>query len=135
MKPRFRSYDPFASLQTLSPAVPPTMAEGTVRAPLSGPDERSQLERLEPSMARAICLLWGHPEMNAYFDKLWLADNSRTPIHPGVMSELMLLSHVHQRVMPQRPKRGLASIYGTDYALPGAKVDPWSHTVHNSRRG
>jgi len=66
-------------------------------------------------MAQAITLMWGYPELNAYFDRFWLADGTQTPIDPEAMSELMLLAHIHQSLVPQRPPRSLASIYGTDY--------------------
>jgi len=75
-------------------------------------------------MAQAISLMWGYPEMNAYFDRLWLADGSQTPIDPEAMSELMLLAQIHQAIVPQRPGRSLATIYGTDYAR-GGHSDVW----------
>jgi hypothetical protein len=75
-------------------------------------------------MAQAISLMWGYPEMNAYFDRLWLADGSQTPIDPEAMSELMLLAQIHQAIVPQRPGRSLATMYGTDYAR-GGRSDVW----------
>jgi hypothetical protein len=89
--------------------------------PLAGP--RSVLEERHPGMVQAILLMWGHPEMNAYFDRLWLADGSQTPIDPEAMSELMVLAQVHHMLMPQRPQTSLATIYGTAYT-PG-KRDVW----------
>lgn len=127
MKPRPRFYDPFARLQTLSPLV-------TKRAPAApaqrAPDahDRSVLETRYPGMAHAITLLWGYPEMNEYFRKLWLADESLTPIEPEAMSELMLLAQVHLHIVPEKPQRTLASIYGTAYDNP-AKRDVWEHVT------
>ncbi len=123
MKPRPRSYDPFARLPTLSqPARATAPAAPVRRAP--DPRDRSVLETRYPGMAHAITLLWGHPEMNEYFRKLWLADGNQTPIEPEAMSELMLLAQVHLEIVPAKPQRTLASIYGTDYITPG-KRDVW----------
>jgi len=58
--------------------------------------DRSVLETLHPGIAHAITLLWGYPEMDEYFSKLWLADDRQMPIHPEAMSELMLLARVHE---------------------------------------
>ncbi|MCS7100855.1 MAG: hypothetical protein NZL99_04070, partial [Burkholderiaceae bacterium] len=75
----------------------------------------SVLEKRYPAILNSIRLMWGYPELNTYFDKLWLADGNQTPIDPEAMSELMLLARVHQELVPARPARNLASIYGTDY--------------------
>jgi len=40
------------------------------------------------------------------------------------MSELMLLAQIHQVLIPQRPGRSLATIYGTDYGR-GGRRDVW----------
>lgn len=130
MKPRSRSYDPFARLPTLSPPARETAPAAPVRR---APDmrDRSVLETRYPGMAHAITLLWGHPEMNEYFRKLWLADGSQTPLEPDAMSELMLLAQVHLHIVPEKPQRTLASIYGTAYSTP-AKRDVWEDV--NGRR-
>jgi len=123
MKPRLRSYDPFARLPTLSPPA----RTATPTAPgrrSSDARDRSVLETRYPGIAHAITLLWGHPEMNEYFRKLWLADGNQTPIEPDAMSELMLLAQVHLHIVPDKPQRTLASIYGTAYNTP-AKRDVW----------
>jgi hypothetical protein len=114
MKPRLRSYDPFADLH---PRLPQPAANDAVtpRVPLTGGTDRSVLESRHPGMVQAICLMWGYPELNAYFERLWLADGSQTPIVPEAMSELMLLAQLHRAIVPQRPGRSLATIYGTDY--------------------
>ena len=75
-------------------------------------------------MVQAISLMWGYPELNAYFDRLWIADGTQTPIDPEAMSELMLLAQVHQALVPQRPARSLASIYGADRNV-GRRKDLW----------
>lgn len=88
--------------------------------------EMSVLEICHPDIARAIELLWGFPEMNDYFDRLWIADDTHGPIDPDAMSDLMLLARVHQILMPERPNRSLASIYGSNRLLdPRSANDPW----------
>jgi hypothetical protein len=113
MKPRIRSSDPFAALHTLTPVIPP-VRDPVTSGPRPSAADRSVLEELHPGIAHAVTLLWGHPEMNDYFAKLWLADDRQTPIHPEAMSELMLLARVHEALAPARtePER---SIYGTAY--------------------
>jgi|GEM_PF-1310568 len=108
--------------------LPPTAARPAVASAAQGATQTSILETRHPEIARAVSLLWGYPEMNEYFDRLWLADGSQGPIDPDAMSELMLLARVHQMLLPQRPGRSLASIYGSNRLYetsPGAR-DPWS---------
>ena len=73
------------------------------------------LEVRHPDIVQAITLLWGHPEMNVYFEKLWMDDGNRTPIAPEAMSELMLLAGVHGWLAPRRT-RTMASIYDASSA-------------------
>lgn len=129
MKPSIRNYafdshDVRAAPEALRPA-----AAGAASERMS---QQSKLERNYPQMARAISLLWGYPEMNEYFDKLWLSDGSSQPIDPEVMADLMLLARVHQEVLPVRPKTTLNSIYGTAYAERATKSDVWSY-AHRMR--
>ena len=89
---------------------------------------KSVLEAFHPEIVRAISLLWGFPEMNEYFDRLWLADEAHGPIAPEAMSELMLLWRVHQTLVPQRPSRSMASLYGGNRGFEtasGSARDPW----------
>jgi hypothetical protein len=112
------------------PRVPPTrkpdarVMEHGATAPRT---EISVVEARHPEIARAISLLWGFPEMNEYFDRLWLADGDQGPIDPDAMSELMLLSRVHQNIVPQRPGRSLAALYGGNRVNDpvGRPRDPW----------
>ncbi len=92
----------------------------------------SVLEQRHPEIAKAVSLLWGYPEMNEYFDRLWLAEGSQGPIDPDAMSELMLLARVHQALVPQRPARTLAQIYGSSrlHESKPAEEDPWSQVPH-----
>jgi hypothetical protein len=127
MKPRLRNYDPFANLhpQRQQPAANDAVTRITPpTAPKTKENSRSVIEARYPGMLQAISLMWGYPELNAYFDRLWIADGSQTPIDPEAMSELMLLAQIHQSIVPQRPGRSLATIYGTDYAR-GRRKDVW----------
>jgi hypothetical protein len=81
----------------------------------------SVLEALHPDIVQAITLLWGYPEMNQYFEKLWLDDGTRSPIAPEAMSELMLLAGVHRWLAPQLPARTMASIYDASHAAHAAR--------------
>jgi hypothetical protein len=76
----------------------------------------SVLETRHPEIIHAITLLWGYPEMNQYFERLWLDDGRGCPIAPEAMSELMLLAGVHRWLSPQRPVRSMASIYDASHA-------------------
>ena len=102
-------------------------ARGTERRTAVPRNETSVIEARHPDIARAISLLWGFPEMNEYFDRLWLAEGNQGPIDPDAMSELMLLSRVHQGIVPQRPGRSLAALYGGNRTneTNGRPRDPW----------
>jgi hypothetical protein len=125
MKPPIRSYT-FDSLDvrsSLGVGVPRSQPFSSERT--KPDDPTSKLERVYPAMANAIRLLWGFPEMNEYFDKLWLADDRAEPIDPEVMADLMLLARVHQDIVPVRPKASTSSIYGSAYGERPAKRDIW----------
>lgn len=91
-------------------------------------DDFSIVEARHPDIARAITLLWGYPEMNEYFERIWVADGFHAPIDPDAMSELMLLARLHQAITPQRPGRSMASILSNNrWQQTSASVapDPW----------
>ncbi len=118
MKTRFNAY--YQSIPRLDR--PRADRDGAVdRAPSArgGPKPPSRqpsvLEAFHPDIVQAITLLWGHPEMNQYFEKLWLDDGTRSPIAPEAMSELMLLASVHRWLAPQLPTRTMASIYDASH--------------------
>ncbi len=140
MKPRLRSYDPFASLYTLSSATQgprtTTAANDAARPPSPRPDGQSVLELRYPGMAHAISLLWGQPEMNAYFNKLWLADERSAPIEPDAMSELMFLAQVHQWIVPNKPQTQMGTMYGSAFRNVEAprRRDPWEDFTSSRRR-
>ena len=125
MKPRVRSFDPFATQDVRLPARPTASVRGPVAADSSQQmtDGSSKLERRYPQIARAITLLWGYPEMNEYFAKLWLSDSD--PIDPEVMADLMLLARVHRELGNARAAAQPASIYGTAYGEMPMRRDVW----------
>lgn len=117
MKTRLNAY--YQSLPPLAGAVDGASGRGGSQLASRDP---SVLEALHPEIVQAITLLWGYPEMNQYFEKLWLDDGTRSPIAPEAMSELMLLAGVHRWLAPQVPARTMASIYDA------------SHTAHSLNR-
>jgi hypothetical protein len=112
--------------KTMAPE--PAPAHARTRPAASPRVETSLIEARHPEMARAITLLWGFPEMNQYFDRLWMADGNQGPIDPDAMSELMLLSRVHQSIVPQSPGRSLAALYGGNRMneTDGRSRNPWN---------
>jgi hypothetical protein len=134
MKPRIRSSDTFIALHTISGA-PSEPVESLPRSapvePAAAPlrpiaAQRSVLETMHPGIAHAITLLWGYPEMNEYFAKLWMADDRLSPIHPEAMSELMLLARVHEHLSPAQAEVPAKTIYGTQYtAQLRPRTDTW----------
>jgi hypothetical protein len=148
MKPRTRSLDPFANLrtqgrpQTVAPWMArarsdaPTIPASVIKPPLHVPPakkDQSVLETAYPGIAHAVTLMWGHPEMNAYFERIWMAESPQAPIDPDAMAELMLLARIHQDLKPQRPLTQNRSIYGTQYTNSQSQ-DVWSDTAPVRRR-
>jgi hypothetical protein len=130
MKPR---HEPYYRPMTASRASQGASAtHGAVRAVSGGADkaahQQSVLEAQHPEIVQAVTLLWGYPEMNQYFEKLWLDDGTGRPIAPEAMSELMLLAGVHRWLTPQRPARTMASIYDASSRLssPNRHRDVWA---------
>jgi len=121
MKPRYDAY--YRTIPDLGGKSPAAESGGSSMRPpstTSDPVVRhlSVLEAFHPEIAQAVTLLWGYPEMNTYFEKLWLADGAQAPIAPEAMSELMLLAGVHRWLSPPRPVRSMASIYDASAAPP-----------------
>jgi len=73
-----------------------------------------------PAVVRALTLLWGHPEMNQYFEKVWSGRDPSLNLDPESMAEVMLLAAIHQRVCPYRPAKSVEDLYGT-----GRWADTW----------
>ncbi|MCU0951890.1 MAG: hypothetical protein MUC68_12750 [Burkholderiaceae bacterium] len=120
MKPRLRSYDPLDVRMPHRPAAAASVSSAMGDGQLNG---LSKLERRYPHIAKALTLLWGYPEMNDYFAKLWLSDSD--PIDPEAMADLMLLARVHRELSPSRATTQPQSIYGTAYGDTPSRRDVW----------
>lgn len=85
------------------------------------PGDASVIEERYPAVVRALTLLWGYPEMNQYFEKVWSGqDPALAKLDPAAMAELMVLAAVHQRVCPYRPAKKVEEFYGS-----GRWADTW----------
>jgi hypothetical protein len=80
----------------------------------------STIEQRYPAVVQALTLLWGHPEMNQYFEKVWSGQDASLNLDPEALSELMLLAAVHQRICPHLPARKVEEVYGA-----GRWADAW----------
>jgi hypothetical protein len=144
MKQRQRSHNPFAALHTLS-APPPVEMHAAVNARPSAPggqylpssqvQVRSALETYHPSVMLAITLLWGKPEMNHYFERMFAEGGAPGGVHPEAMAELMVLAEIHWRRLPNRPRPSpyVSSAALGDIARAGHQGDPWSTAQWGAR--
>lgn len=80
----------------------------------------SVLERRHPAVIQTLRLLWGYPEMNQYFEKIYSGRDSSLNLAPDAMAELMVLASVHQRICPHRPVTTVKELYGS-----GRWSEPW----------
>ena len=80
----------------------------------------SVLERRHPALIQTLRLLWGYPELNQYFEKVYSGRDSSLNLAPDAMAELMVLANVHQRICPHRPTATVREIYGSSRLS-----DPW----------
>jgi hypothetical protein len=97
-----------------------TVAAVPSAAVRSGRDQHSAVEQRYPAVVRALTLLWGHPEMNQYFEKVWSGRDPSLNLDPDAMAELMMLAAVHQRICPHLPAKSVAEMYGA-----GRWADTW----------
>ena len=97
---------------------PTIMPASSAAAPVG--DLRSAVERGYPAVVRAMKLLWGYPEMNQYFEKIWGGQDPTLNLDPEAMAEVMLLAAIHQRVCPYRPAKSVEDMYGA-----GRWADTW----------
>jgi hypothetical protein len=106
----------FEGFPTVQPAVP-----APARNIGGGPDgSLSMLERHHPAVVRSLTLLWGYPEMNQYFEKVWSGQDPSLNLEPAAMSELMMLAAIHQRICPYKPACKVEEMYGA-----GRWADTW----------
>lgn len=80
----------------------------------------SVLERRHPAVIQTLRLLWGYPELNQYFEKVYSGRDSSLNLAPDAMAELMVLAGVHQRICPHRPAASVRELYGS-----GRRSEPW----------
>jgi hypothetical protein len=80
----------------------------------------SAIEQRYPAVTRSLTLLWGHPEMNQFFEKISSGEDATLNLDPQALSELMLLAAVHQRVCPYIPAKKVEDFYGA-----GRWADTW----------
>lgn len=98
----------------LKPSVP--------AAPAAAADESSLsvLERRHPAVIQTLRLLWGYPELNQYFEKVYSGRDASLNLAPDAMAELMVLASVHQRICPHRPAARVEDVYGLS-----RRSEPW----------
>jgi hypothetical protein len=80
----------------------------------------SVLERRHPAVIQTLRLLWGYPELNQYFEKVYSGRDSLLNLAPDAMAELMVLAGVHQRICPHRPLASVKEVHGS-----GRWSEPW----------
>ncbi len=85
----------------------------------------SVLERRHPAVIQTLRLLWGYPELNQYFEKVYSGRDSSLNLAPDAMAELMVLASVHQRICPHRPAA----------TRPGDSMDRAACPIPGSRPG
>ncbi len=100
------------------PALSPTQP-ASATAPIDVTSQ-SVLERRHPAVIQTLRLLWGYPELNQYFEKVYSGRDSSLNLAPDAMAELMVLASVHQRICPHRPAARIEELYGV-----GRWAEPW----------
>jgi hypothetical protein len=104
---RFAAFTGTVGLPTQRPQ---TLRPATL-GPLHAPSPGSALEGY-PAVVRALTLLWGRPEMNQYFDKVWSGQDPTLNLDPDALADLMLLAGVHRHICPYRPAQPVDAVYG-----------------------
>lgn len=118
MKPPIRTETRRSSSDSLSPM---GTRQGTLGSPLrpgttggpQTPESKSKIERDYPDITRSLTLLWGYPEMNDFFSKLWLDSDRGQSLDPEVAADLMLLTRIHWQLVPSRGSGKSDAVYGT----------------------
>ncbi len=101
------------------PALSPMQRAEPAAAPVNE-TSLSVLERRHPAVIQTLRLLWGYPELNQYFEKVYSGRDSSLNLAPDAMAELMVLASVHQRICPHRPAARIEELYGV-----GRWSEPW----------
>ena len=64
---------------------------------------RPSLERNYPRVLEAVLAMWGHRELNTYFNKLTMDDRGgREGFPPEVWDEIYMLQRLHQEIVPDQ---------------------------------
>jgi hypothetical protein len=72
--------------------------------PLPSQAGKTELEANFARIVTQITLMWGYPEMDTYFNKLWIDDRGdRAGFPKAVMEDLMFLASLHQAAYPPQP--------------------------------
>lgn len=86
---------------------PASLLDATAGSPAAGNASAlypSALETQFPRILQATQALWGYPELNLYFHKLTIDDRgNREGFPPAAWEDILLLMHVHQRIVPAMP--------------------------------
>jgi hypothetical protein len=68
------------------------------------------LERNHPAVARTVALLWGHPELTHFIERVAAGLDPRlSHIEPAALAELMLLGEIHRSICPQHDRPNVAA--------------------------
>lgn len=66
----------------------------------------SVLERSYPAVVRTVSLLWGHPELTDFIERVAAGLDPRLAhIEPAALAELMLLGEVHRSICPRQGRK------------------------------
>ena len=64
------------------------------------------LESNHPAVVRTVALLWGHPELTDFIERVAAGLDPRLAhIEPAALAELMLLGEIHRLICPRHDRR------------------------------
>ena len=68
--------------------------------------EFSVLESNHPAVVRTVSLLWGHPELTKFIERVAAGLDPRLAhFEPAALAELMLLGEIHRLICPRQDRR------------------------------
>jgi len=86
----------------------PASGSGAEPAPGQAANARelSVLESNHPGVVRTISLLWGHPELTDFIERVAAGLDPRLAhIEPAALAELMLLGEIHRSICPRHDRK------------------------------
>lgn len=86
----------------------PAPASGAAAVPGGAANARelSVLESKHPAVLRTVSLLWGHPELTHFIERVAAGLDPRLAhIEPAALAELMLLGEIHRSICPRSDRR------------------------------